>query len=122
MVLYELKEFIKEHREQPNVTETKDQAAGQGETGVTWSGLLYRLLSPACSGELHLVRWCGSTNQLPARQNHQKQHHNTRQPYGRHNMDTITLVNMDTMTSVDMDTMTSVDMDTISKLNVCVLF
>ena len=35
MVLYELNEFIKEHREQPNVTETKDRAAGQGETEVT---------------------------------------------------------------------------------------
>ena len=30
MVLYELNEFIKEYREQTNITETKDRAAGQG--------------------------------------------------------------------------------------------
>ena len=35
MVLYELNEFIKEYREQTNITETKDRAAGQGERGVT---------------------------------------------------------------------------------------
>ena len=35
MVLYELNEFIKEHRAQPNVTEPKDRSTGQGETYVT---------------------------------------------------------------------------------------
>ena len=35
MVLDELNTFIKEYREQTNITETKDRAAGQGERGVT---------------------------------------------------------------------------------------
>ena len=35
IILYEHNEFIKEYLERPNIKETKDQAAGQGEERVT---------------------------------------------------------------------------------------